>query len=65
MDEYENMIWFKWTSSYKVTNSYELHGSKWTSNYKLTNPSGVFDNSITSNGVQITNQPIQMKFVTI
>lgn len=39
--------------------------SKWTSSYKLTNPSGVFNNSITPNGVQITNQPICMDFVTI
>jgi hypothetical protein len=39
--------------------------SKWTSGYKFTNPSGVFNNSITPNGVHITNQPIRMDFVTI
>ncbi len=43
----------------------QSNGFKWTSSYKLTNPSGVFNNSITSNGVQITNQPIQTDFVTI
>jgi len=39
--------------------------SKWTSSYKLTNPSGVFNNFITPNGVQITNQPIHINFETI
>jgi hypothetical protein len=60
---------FKWINMRisPIQMDFKLQGNQfiWTSNYKLTDPIGVFDNSITSNGVQITNQPIQMNFVTI